>query len=91
MSSRSLLLSRNSFLSRHASRHFRGFHPDRRHFLTTAAVGAGGLAFWVPEPPRPVREKARARRPNQYPGAYRRWAFSSTIFLRYRQPQRSRL
>lgn len=68
MSSRSLLLSRTSFLARYASRHLRDFHPDRRHFLTTAAVGAGGLAFWVPESAQAGQGKGKSAAPKPIPG-----------------------
>ena len=59
MSSRPLLLSRNSFLGRSIFRHFHEIHGrnsdragiagnvSRRTFLTNTA-GAAGLAFWIP-------------------------------------------
>jgi hypothetical protein len=53
-------LSRNSFLGRKISRHLSDFHSQdshrgshenlsRRKFLTGAAAGTAGLAFWIPE------------------------------------------
>jgi len=73
---RPLLLSGQSFLGRHISRHLQEFHPgasnrsgnlSRRNFLTSAA-GAAGLAFWLPQSAQAGQGRGKSVAPKPIPG-----------------------